>query len=98
MSDETLSALATKAGLETDWIDAEGEPHTVSPETLRKVLDALVLPAGSAREIGESDAKLEEQKRGPPPLVTAWAGETFMAGGHLLTAPDSPGKLDHVAL
>ena len=91
MSDETLNALATKAGLQTDWIDAEGEPRTVSPETLRKVLDALGLRAGSAREIGESTAKLDEQKREPPPLVTAWAGETFMAGGQVLTAPESPG-------
>src|SRR5258707_7914727 len=91
MSDDALFAFATKAGLEIDWIDAAGEPHSVSPETLRKVLDALGLPSANARQIAESSAKLDEQRPQQPPLVTAWAGETFLAGGQVLTAPGSPG-------
>src|SRR5258705_8450962 len=91
MSDDALFAFATKAGLEIDWVDAAAEPHSVSPETLRKVLDALGLPSASAAQIAESDARLDEQKHRPPPLVTAWAGETYVAGGQVLTAPDSPG-------
>src|SRR5882672_6769687 len=91
MSDDALFALATKAGLEIDWVDAAGEPHSVSPDTLRKVLDALGLASGSAAQIAESSAKLDEQRHRQPPLVTAWAGETYMAGGHALTAPDAPG-------
>src|SRR5882672_12352291 len=91
MSDDALFALATKAGLEIDWVDAAGEPHSVSPDTLRKVLDALGLASGSAAQIAESSAKLDEQRHRQPPLVTAWAGETYMAGGHILTAPESPG-------
>lgn len=91
MSDDALCALATKAGLEIDWVDAGGEPHSVSPDTLRKVLDALGLASGSAAQIAESGAKLDEQRHKQPPLVTAWAGETFMAGGQAITAPESPG-------
>jgi 4-alpha-glucanotransferase len=91
MSDDALFALATQAGLEIDWVDAAGEPHSVSPETLRKVLDALGLPSAGAPQIAESSAKLDEQRHKQPPLVTAWAGETFMASGQVFTAPDSPG-------
>src|ERR1700704_4059203 len=91
MSDDALFALATKAGLEIDWVDAAGEPHSVSPETLRNVLDALGLPYASARQIAESCARLDEQRHKQPPLVTAWAGETFIAGNQVLTAPESPG-------
>src|SRR5882672_8221207 len=90
MSDDALFALATKAGLEIDWVDAAGEPHSVTPETLRKVLEALGLPSAGAAQIGESRAKLDEQRHRPP-LVTAWAGETYVAGGQALTAPESPG-------
>ena len=91
MSDEALFALATKAGLEIDWADAAGEPHSVSPDTLRRVLDALGLVSASPRQILDSSANLDEQRHKQPPLVTAWAGETFMAGNHVLTAPESPG-------
>src|SRR5882672_11908672 len=91
MSDDALFALATKAGLEIDWVDAAGEPHSVTPETLRKVLEALDLPSASTAQIAESSAKLDEQRHRQPPLVTAWAGEIFMAGGQVLTAPESPG-------
>src|SRR5258707_5770858 len=91
MSDDALFAFATKAGLEIDWVDAAGEPHSVSPETLRKVLDALGLASASARQIAESSARLDEQRHKQPALVTAWAGETCMAGGQVLTAPDVPG-------
>ena len=91
MSEDALFALATKAGLEIDWVDAAGEPHSVSPETLHSVLDALGFPSASAAQIAESSARLDEQRNKPPPLVTAWAGETFMAGGQVLAAPDSPG-------
>jgi 4-alpha-glucanotransferase len=55
------------------------------------VLDALGLPSASAAQIAESSARLGEQRQRQPPLVTAWAGETYMAGSHVLTAPDTPG-------
>jgi 4-alpha-glucanotransferase len=91
MSDDALFALATKAGLEIDWADAAGEPHSVSPDTLRRVLDALGLVSASPRQILDSSAHLDEQRRKQPPLVTAWASEPFMAGNHVLTAQESPG-------
>jgi 4-alpha-glucanotransferase len=91
MSDEALNALAGKAGLELQWVDAKGDSHVVPAETLRSVLAALGLPADSAAQIALSDAQLEEQSRLAPPLLTAWTGETISVGGQALTAPDSPG-------
>jgi 4-alpha-glucanotransferase len=41
MSDATLTERARKAGLAPDWIDASGNPKTVSADTLRTVLDTL---------------------------------------------------------
>ena len=104
MSDDALFALATKAGLEIDWVDAAGELHSVSPDTLRKVLDALDLPSAGAAQIAESSAKLDEYRRNQVPLVTAWAGEAFMAGGQVrsrrngLAADPHGGDRPHVPL
>jgi len=91
MSDDALRALAAKAGFEEHWVDAAGEPRTVSPATLRAALTALGFPCDSTRAIAESEAALEALKHEMPPLVTAWAGETFMAGGQSPMAPDTPG-------
>lgn len=41
MSDAALYDRAREAGLAPDWIDAAGQHKTVSPDTLRIVLDAL---------------------------------------------------------
>ncbi|HWE06244.1 MAG TPA: 4-alpha-glucanotransferase [Rhizomicrobium sp.] len=41
MADTALYDRARKAGLAPDWIDAAGAHKTVSPDTLRVVLDAL---------------------------------------------------------
>lgn len=41
MSDAALADRARKAGLAPDWIDASGQHKSVSPDTLRTVLDAL---------------------------------------------------------
>jgi len=91
MSDEALNALAAKAGLELQWVDAKGESHIVPAETLRSVLSALGLPANSPAQMAESDAQLEEQSGRAGPLLTAWAGETINVGGQALTVPDSAG-------
>jgi 4-alpha-glucanotransferase len=91
MSDKALIALARKAGLDVEWLNYAGEPHTVPPDTLRVVLKALGLPADSQGQIAESNARLDEQQQGIPPLVTAWAGETFLAGGRSFVAPETPG-------
>jgi 4-alpha-glucanotransferase len=91
MSDEPLIALARKAGLDVEWVNYAGEPRIVPADTLRAVLKALGLPAESPRQIAESNARLDEQQRGIPPLLTAWAGETFLTGGRSFQAPETPG-------
>ncbi|HTZ72083.1 MAG TPA: glycogen debranching protein GlgX, partial [Acetobacteraceae bacterium] len=49
-SDQTVRALATKAGLAPFWWDVEGVRHIVSPGTLRALLASLRLPTGSETE------------------------------------------------
>jgi 4-alpha-glucanotransferase len=77
MSDTELLALAEQAGVAPRWRDAFGRVHDVTPDTLRAVLRALDLPAGSDAEIRDSRAALDEQSRtgSLPPLVTAEVGQ-----------------------
>jgi 4-alpha-glucanotransferase len=63
MIDEALFDHARKAGLAPHWTDASGRPQTVSPDTLRVVLDALGgyeaepdVPSGDARCFTVADA------------------------------------------
>ncbi len=73
MSDAALGALAEAAGVAGRWKDVHGNWHDVSPDTLRAVLAALDLPAGSPSDI---EASLQAA-RGPgrlPKLITADAG------------------------
>ncbi len=76
MSDQALLALAEQAGVAPRWRDAFGRTHDVTPDTLRAVLRALDLPAGTESEIRDSRAALVEQGRtgSLPPLVTAEVG------------------------
>lgn len=77
MSDADLISLAEQAGVAPRWRDAFGKDHDVSPETLRTVLAAIDLPAGSNADIAESRNRLREQESGAslPPLVTATVGQ-----------------------
>jgi 4-alpha-glucanotransferase len=43
MTDEELYALAARAGLQPDWINAHGQPRRVSPDTLRHVLNVMAV-------------------------------------------------------
>jgi 4-alpha-glucanotransferase len=74
-ADDALHALAAAAGLSVNWTDAAGNPKTVSDDTLRTVLAALGLPGGTPEQVADSMARLEEEQRTPPPLVTARAGQ-----------------------
>lgn len=58
-----LHGLAAEAGLLVDWEDAMGRPQTVGDDTLRAVLVALDLPAGSEREAADSRRALAERRR-----------------------------------
>jgi 4-alpha-glucanotransferase len=76
MSDEILRDLAQRSGIAVEWQDYAGRSHVVAPPVLRRVLDALGLPAGSSRELSSSRRLLMKRTglADLPPLVTAMAG------------------------
>ncbi|USI71679.1 4-alpha-glucanotransferase [Sphingomonas morindae] len=65
MSDAALIRLAARAGLLAEWRDFENRPQTVAPDTLRAVLGAMGLPAGSEGEIADSSARLDARAAVP---------------------------------
>lgn len=72
MNDDTVLALARKAGIAVTWRDYANKPHRVSIETVRRVLAALGLPCDSGEELSWSRRQLGSA--GPPPLIPATAG------------------------
>lgn len=92
-----LSALAAEAGLAEAWTGADRRPNRVSPDTLRALLDAMDLPAGSDADIRDSRQRLADassQTRLPPMLI-ALSGERVAlpadcAGAYQLLAPGKP--------
>ena len=88
MDDARLKELAQKAGIAVRWQDVRGGTHDVSPPTLRAVLQALELPAGTAAELDESLARIAGGHQGLPPLVTAKVGEPIQ-----LSAKPGPYRL-----
>ena len=73
MSDVALNALARAAGLQVEWEDAAGDPKAVSPESLRTILSAMGLDAGTEAEIRDSRARLKAQAA-EASFATATAG------------------------
>ncbi|WP_010198638.1 4-alpha-glucanotransferase, partial [Pseudomonas amygdali] len=72
MNNEQLERLATEAGLSVHWVDANARPQTVSPDVLRKVLEALGYPAENGEAIDASLLSLQNASHGKsaPPLLT----------------------------
>ncbi|QET05951.1 MULTISPECIES: 4-alpha-glucanotransferase [Cupriavidus] len=70
---DPLAALATQAGLQTQWDDAWGQPQTLSPAAIRTVLTAMGLPCETDDQCEASRARLEAEDaaHGLPPLITA---------------------------
>ena len=92
-----LLDLAEAAGIETRWENFAGEERRVSPEALRAMLGALGFPAGSATQIAESRARVN-QAEGLPPMVTGVAGEPVRLGvevsGRALLELEGGARLD----
>lgn len=75
--DDLVRKVATRVGFAVDWTDQSGEQQTVSPDTLRRLLDAMDLPCGSDAEAEDSLARLDEIDAAPEPLVTAQLRRPF---------------------
>lgn len=76
MNDEALRDLARRAGIAVEWHDYANRPHTVSPDSLRRLLEALGLPAGTRGDLAGSRRTLSRRATlaDLPPLLTATAG------------------------
>ena len=73
----SLHALAEAGGLALRWKDVHGQWHDVGDDTLRLVLGALGLPAGTEADVADSLQSLRHPDH-LPPLVTADAGGTLV--------------------
>ncbi|MGU7782038.1 4-alpha-glucanotransferase [Burkholderia sp. PU8-34] len=76
-SADALANLARQAGIAIDWQDAAGHARHVEADTLRAVLSAFGLPCMTARQCGDSAARLHDAARvvDAPPLLIARCGE-----------------------
>lgn len=91
MSDASLEEFAQRAGLQVHWTDISGRQHNVAPDVLRQVLTTLGYAVASEQQIAESHGRLTDDQRHVPPLLTAWVGDEFEAGGQKFRAPEAPG-------
>jgi 4-alpha-glucanotransferase len=93
MSNEQLERLATEVGVSVQWVDANAKPQTVSPDVLRKVLEALGYPADGSEAIDASLTRLNSQRHGAsaPPLLTVDEGKNLDLSDWF--APETPFKL-----
>ncbi len=76
MSDAALRLLAEAAGIAPSWRDYRGATHHVTPDTLRAVLRATGIAAGSEAEIHEN-LKLLGAAAASLPLMTAEIGQAI---------------------
>jgi 4-alpha-glucanotransferase len=76
MNDEALRDLARRAGIAVEWQDYASRPHVVSPDSLRRILAALGLPATTRGDLAASRRLLAKRATlaDLPPLITATAG------------------------
>jgi 4-alpha-glucanotransferase len=74
---DALRALAQFAGIQVSYVDMSGQRHHAAPEALRAILNALGIPAGSLREVGNSlrEHQFRRAKRLIEPVTVAWDGE-----------------------
>jgi 4-alpha-glucanotransferase len=72
-ADESLRRLAQAAGIEARYWDIRGGLHEASPDTMRALLDALGIAAGTEADSEASLACFAEEKwRNPlPPVIVA---------------------------
>lgn len=81
---DAIERLATRAGFEVRWEDANGHEHRVPHDTLATLLDALGLPCRTRREAQASLAMLDAEQAAHtlPPLITAECGHAIALPAH----------------
>ena len=71
-ADRLLHRLAESVGLQVQWRNAHGEDQTVTPDTLRNVLQALEIPCSSEAQCRDSLAALEQNGAGGDMTFTSY--------------------------
>ncbi len=69
MSDELTLELARAAGLNPEWADYRGRPHSVPLDTLRMLLARLDLPASDERKARDSLERLHAERAARIPAL-----------------------------
>jgi glycogen operon protein len=95
---ETLKRLADLAGIDLTWWDIGGTRHDVSPDSLKSLLEAMRIPAGSPGDIAESLDRItrEPWQRMLPRLQVARVGQPITLD-ITVADPDRPVELDLAA-
>jgi 4-alpha-glucanotransferase len=77
MMNEHILKLAQAAGLAQHWTNAFGQPMTVTPDALGRILEALGFPCSSEEQYRDSMARLAmlDSADNLPPLVTGTIGQ-----------------------
>jgi 4-alpha-glucanotransferase len=78
MSGHDLRRLAAMAGVDVEWTDQNGVDHTVSPDVLRSVLDALGFPCRTPPQIRESLKHLAAHEDEAPQLLVGVVGDPLV--------------------
>lgn len=91
MTDPALAELAGQAGLQVQWYDVDGQLLTVPDESLRAVLEALGLDAGSPAGTAGSLRRLQAERDEVPPLITADVGQFIAVPS---AVPAGPARLE----
>ena len=69
--EKALTDLAAAAGLLATWTDAAGDRMVVSADSLRTILAAMQLPAGTDAEIADSRTRLAQDRAASSDFITA---------------------------
>ena len=81
MSNNPLQELAEASGIVPHWRDVHGEWHDVGADTLRAVLAATGVDAGTDAKVAEALAAHHAGRENLPPLVTVTQGEPLPMDG-----------------
>ena len=81
MSNASLLALASRAGLSAEWNDYRGVPQTVSDEVLTALLAAMGIDAEGEEARRDALARLEAEAAQPPAMIVARAGQRVEIAG-----------------